>query len=79
MTETIAWDSDDAEEDTAKKTVLIEEPVIERTTLSRLDEEIAMMDRDIAWATSRKNDLVAKRDRIVASLHISTKDRQKYK
>jgi len=73
MTETIAWDSDDAEEDTAKKTVLIEKPVIERTTLSRLDEEIATMDREIQWVSARKADLVAKRARITSALSIKTK------
>ena len=73
MTEKIAWDTDDAEKDTAKKTVLIEKPAVERTSISRLDEEIAMMDREIQWVSARKADLVAKRARITSALFIKTK------
>ena len=71
MTEIITWDSNDAEEDITKKRVRIEKPIVERTSLARIDEEIAMMDREIQWATARKVDLVAKRDRILGALAIA--------
>ena len=73
MTEIITWDQKDTTEDTAKKQILIEKPIVERTSLARIDEEIAMLDRDIQWATARKADLVAKRARITSALSISTK------
>ncbi|MDY0183227.1 MAG: hypothetical protein RBR39_07970 [Proteiniphilum sp.] len=71
MTESITWDQKDTTEDTAKKQILIEKPIVERTSLARIDEEIAMMDREIQWATARKVDLVAKRDRILGALAIA--------
>ena len=73
MTEIITWDSKDAEEDITKKRVRIEKPIVEKTSLARIDDEIAMLDRDIQWATARKADLVAKRERITSALSISTK------
>ena len=73
MTEKISWDANDDEKDTAKKQILIEKPIVEKTSLARIDEEIAMMDREIQWATARKVDLVAKRERITSELSISTK------
>jgi hypothetical protein len=73
MTEIITWDQKDTTEDTAKKQILIEKPIVEKTSLARIDEEIAMMDREIQWATARKMDLVAKRERITSALSISTK------
>ena len=73
MTEIITWDSKDAEEDITKKRVLIEKPIVERTSLARIDEEIAIMDREIQWATARKVDLVARREHITSALSISTK------
>jgi hypothetical protein len=74
MTEKISWDANDDEKDTAKKQILIEKPTVERTSLTRIDEEIKMVDREIQWATSRKADLVAKRARITSSLSIVTKE-----
>jgi len=73
MTEIITWDQKDTTKDTAKKQILIEKPIVERTSLARIDDEIAMLDRDIQWATARKADLVAKRERITSALSISTK------
>lgn len=73
MTEIITWDQKDTTKDTAKKQILIEKPIVERTSLARIDEEIAMMDRELQWITSRKADLVAKRKRITSALSISTK------
>ncbi|DBA35126.1 TPA_asm: hypothetical protein vir515_00041 [Caudoviricetes sp. vir515] len=74
MTEKISWDQKDTTENTAKKQILIEKPIVERTSLARIDEEIAMMDREIQRATARKVDLVAKRKRITSALSISTKE-----
>ncbi|MFA5457060.1 MAG: hypothetical protein WC261_05435 [Synergistaceae bacterium] len=74
MTEKISWDANDDEKDTAKKQILIEKPTVERTSLTRIDEEIKMVDGEIQWATSRKADLVAKRARITSSLSIVTKE-----
>ena len=74
MPEIITWDQKDTTEDTAKKQILIEKPIVERTSIARLDEEIAMMDREIQFATTRKADLVAKRARITSALSIATKE-----
>lgn len=70
MTETIKWDSSDAEKDDLKKRVLIETPVTETTTLGRIDEEIAMLDREMEHISARRESLVSKRATIASALSI---------